>query len=636
MSIYDISVTALRAAQIGIATTGHNIANVNTPGYRRQEVEVATNVAVRTGSGFIGQGVVVSTVRRVYDDFLERQVGQSESQWAYLNQYLQSIQQIDNVLGDRSSGISSLLQKFFASWNAVANDPTSTSARQGVLTAANTLADNVNRLGDYLQSLQDSVNSDIQSLVAQINSTAASLASTNDRIASVQNSGQQPPNDLLDQRDRLVSQLNQMAGVTVVRDPTTGDYNVFLARGYQLVAGSRANPISADASYYDPLRIEVFDRTGNIQLSGNAMLGGQLGALLDYRAHELDAAQNALGRIAMALTQSVNDQHRLGQDMNGAAGGLLFSDLSGQAQVYSNVGNTSGAVVTATVNAASQLTTSDYRLSYDGTNYTLTRLSDGQSWSNASIATLANTAAQGFSLSISTTPNAGESFYIRPTAAAATGMGVEILDPALLAVAAPVRSSAAGANTGTARITQPVVDTSTQPPLNPNLTQTVTITFTSPTTYDVVGTGTGNPTGVAYVSGGSISFNGWTVQISGTPAAGDVFTIGPNTGGIMDNRNALAIAALQTDHTVVAGGNTLEGAYGLMVSGIGDRTAAIKINQEAQKNLYDQAVQTQQSASGVNLDEEAANLIRYQQSYQAAAQLIKTANTMFDTLLSLG
>ena len=293
--------------------------------------------------------------------------------------------------------------------------------------------------------------------------------------------------------------------------------------------------------------------------------------------------------------------------------------------------------MTAAVADASQLTTSDYSLLFSGGVYTLTRLSDSQSWSNANIATLATTAAQGFSLATSAAPNAGDSFLIRPTSIAATNMGVAISDPSKIAAAAPVQASATAANTGTAQITQqPVVDTGNQPPLNANLTSTVTFTFTGAAAFDVVGAGTGNPSGVAYTSGGNISYNGWTVQISGTPAAGDVFTIGINTGGTLDNRNALAIAALQNDKTVISGNNTLESAYTTLVTHIGNKTDETKINQKAQKNLLDQVMQAQQSFSGVNLDEEAANLIHYQQSYQASAQIIKTANIMFDTLLSLG
>ena len=636
MSTLSIGLTALQAAQVGLSTTGHNIANVNTIGYRRQQLIQATNDPVGSGNGYIGQGVNVTTIRRFYDDFLERQISQNESQLSYFDQYLQGLQQINNVMGDRSVGLSDAIQKFFKSWNDLSGNPASVPARQAVLGAANTVANNINGTGSYLQSLQVGVNSQIDALVSKINSLASSIAGMNQRISGAVSSGQSP-NDLLDQRDQLASDLNKLAGTTVIKDPTSGNFNIFMGSGYQLVGDGTAHLISATSSPYDPTRTEVFDVSGSLQLSVNSMIDGQLGAVLDYRSQVLDLAQNSLGRIAMALSQSVNDQHQLGQDLNGAAGGVFFNSMTALPQVFASSNNAGAAVVTAAVADASQLTTSDYSLLFSGGVYTLTRLSDSQSWSNASIATLATTAAQGFSLATSAAPNAGDSFLIRPTSIAATNMGVAISDPSKIAAAAPVRASATAANTGTAKITQqPIVDTSNQPPLNANLTSTVTFTFTGAAAFDVVGAGTGNPSGVAYTSGGNISYNGWTVQISGTPAAGDVFTIGINTGGTLDNRNALAIAALQNDKTVISGNNTLESAYTTLVTHIGNKTDETKINQKAQKNLLDQVMQAQQSFSGVNLDEEAANLIHYQQSYQASAQIIKTANIMFDTLLSLG
>lgn len=547
MSIYSISVSALRSAQVGIATTGHNIANANTEGFRRQEIVQTSTLPMSTGNGFIGQGVNVSTVRRIYDATLERQVTQTESQSAYQDQFLQSIEQIDDILGDRTAGFSAVIQNFFTSWNELADDPSSTAARQAVLGAANTVSNSLNSMGDYLQSLQSGISSDITSLVGQVNSYSASIASLNESIKNVQTSGLQPPNDLLDQRDQIVSTLNRLVGVSVLKDAATGDYNVFMA-GNQLVAGSIARPLVAQASQYDPARIDVFDPSGNTSLSSNAQIAGQLGALLDYRSQVLDVTQNSFGRIAIAMADGINALHTTGRDAAGTLGLDFFTSPDTLPQVFPSADNSGSAAVTATINNAGQLTTSDYQLSFNGGNYTLTRLSDGQSWSDPNIATLATTAAQGFALAAGAAPDAGDTFLIRPTAAAASNVEVAISDPALIAAA------------------------------------------------------------------------------SGASAAGD----------ILDNANALAIAALQSDRTLIAGNNTLESGYAALVSVVGNRTDGAKIGQKVQKNLLDQAKQAQQSASGVNLDEEAANLIKNQQAYQAAAQVIKTATTLFDTLLSIG
>lgn len=547
MSIYTSGVTALRAAQLGLATTGHNIANANTTGYRRQEIVQTTAIPVASGQGFIGQGTDVDTIKRVYDDFLDRQVSQNETSASYSEKYLEGVQQLDNVMGDRSSGLSAALQKFFQTWNDLANYPSSTTARQAVLGGAQTVSNSLDSLGTYVQSLKDAANTDIQGMVSKINSYATGIANLNKSIANASTMGQ-PPNDLLDQRDQLLSELNAIVGTTVLKDSATGNYNVFIGTGYQLVEGTSANSVTAARSQYDPTRLEVYDSAGATQLSGGAISGGELGAVLDYRSDVLDMAQNSLGRIAMVLADSVNTLHTAGVDYNGAAGGNFFSSMSAMPLTYASTSNTSAAVVTATLGTASQLTTSDYSLSFGGGVYTLQRLSDGQTWSDASLATLSTNAAQGFTLTTSLAPNAGDSFLIRPTAQGSTNLDVAISDPLEIAAA------------------------------------------------------------------------------DNTAVVGDT----------LNNENALAIAALQSTSGLIGGSATIEGGYALLVGEIGNVTDEAKISNTAQANLLAQTKAAQQSVSGVNLDEEAANLLRYQQAYQAAAQIIKSASSMFDTLLSLG
>ncbi len=547
MSIYTSGVTALRAAQLGLATTGHNIANANTTGYRRQEIVQTTAIPVASGQGFIGQGTDVDTIKRVYDDFLDRQVSQNETSASYSEKYLEGVQQLDNVMGDRSSGLSAALQKFFQTWNDLANYPSSTTARQAVLGGAQTVSNSLDSLGTYVQSLKDAANTDIQGMVSKINSYATGIANLNKSIANASTMGQ-PPNDLLDQRDQLLSELNAIVGTTVLKDSATGNYNVFIGTGYQLVEGTSANSVTAARSQYDPTRLEVYDSAGATQLSGGAISGGELGAVLDYRSDVLDMAQNSLGRIAMVLADSVNTLHTAGVDYNGAAGGNFFSSMSAMPLTYASTSNTSAAVVTATLGTTSQLTTSDYSLSFGGGVYTLQRLSDGQTWSDASLATLSTNAAQGFTLTTSLAPNAGDSFLIRPTAQGSTNLDVAISDPLEIAAA------------------------------------------------------------------------------DNTAVVGDT----------LNNENALAIAALQSTSGLIGGSATIEGGYALLVGEIGNVTDEAKISNTAQANLLAQTKAAQQSVSGVNLDEEAANLLRYQQAYQAAAQIIKSASSMFDTLLSLG
>jgi len=292
--------------------------------------------------------------------------------------------------------------------------------------------------------------------------------------------------------------------------------------------------------------------------------------------------------------------------------------------------NTGTLAVTAAVSNIAGLTTSDYRLAWTGANYTVTRLSDN---TVTTYATLPQT-IDGVTISGAGAPAAGDSFLIQPTRNAARAIGLALSDASAVAAAAPIRTAAGAANTGTGAISAGAVNP--PPPPNVNLQQPVTITFTGPATFNVAGAGTGNPAGVAYTPGGNISYNGWTLQISGTPAAGDTFTVAANTGGVADGRNALLLADLQTQSTLAGGTASYQGAYSQIVSAVGNQAREADVSAKAQASLVSEAQKAQQSLSGVNLDEEAANLLRYQQAYQASGKMLQIATSLFQSILDLG
>ncbi|MCE9640712.1 MAG: flagellar hook-associated protein FlgK [Betaproteobacteria bacterium] len=630
VGIYSLGISGLAAAQAGLVTTGHNITNAGTAGYHRQTIQQSAVTPLATGSGFFGQGVQVESVVRAYSQFLDSQLGQANAQASYYSAYLAQLSQIDNVVADTQAGLSPALQDFFAATQAVAAHPADVPSRQSLLSSGAALTSRFNALAARFDELRSGVNSQLSNTVSEVNSYAQQIAALNGRILLVQQNPNQPPNDLFDQRDLLVAKLNTLVGATVTPQ-TDGTVNVFIGNGQNLVVGRQAMTLTVAPAADDPQRLQIgYSMGGNtVPLNESSLQSGAVGGLLAFRANELDAAQNALGRIAVGLAQAFNDQQRLGQDLNGALGGNFFTPPA--PSVFANSGNTSGAVITASISSAGALTASDYRLAYDGTNYAVTRLSDN---TTTTYATLPQT-VDGVTIAIASgTPASGDSFLIEPTRNAARALAMNISDPAKIAAAAPIRTAAAGANTGAATLSAGTVNT--PPPPNANLQNPVTITFTGPGTFDVSGTGTGNPTGVAYTAGGSITYNGWTVQISGSPAAGDVFTVSSNSGGVADGRNALLLAGLQTSYTLAGGTATFQGAYSQMVSMIGNKTRQIDVTSQAQNTLVDQATQVQQSLSGVNLDEEAANLLRYQQAYQASGKMLQIASSLFQTILDLG
>ncbi|RFC37832.1 MAG: flagellar hook-associated protein 1 FlgK [Candidatus Nitrotoga sp. SPKER] len=634
IGIFGSGVSALNAAQIGLLTTEHNIANVNTPGFNRQEVLLGSRLAQASGAGFIGQGVNVSSVKRIYNEFLSNQVMQGQAQASQLETYANQIGQINNMLADPDAGLSPALQEFFSAVNDVASSPESQAARQSMLGSAQSLVSRFQSLNQRMSDINNSINGQITSSVTAINSYAQQIASMNKNIVLAQAAfNGQAPNDLLDQRDQLISQLNQEIKVSVVKQGD-GSLNVFIGAGQSLVVGEQVNTLQAVQALSDPSRLEVAYRSGAsvIRLQQNSLQGGNLGGLLAFRSESLDVEQNALGRVAMVLADTFNQQHKLGQDLNGTLGGNFFTQPV--PVVNTSAANTGSATVNASVVSPSALTGSDYSLQFNGgTAYTLTRLSDN---SVTVFATLPQTVD---GLTIATTVGAitGDSYTIRPTVNGARDIAVAISDPAKIAASMPIRTNASLANIGTGRISAGTVNTTL--PTNANLQQPVSIVFDSPpTTFTVTGVGIpGSPVaGVAYTAGSDVSYNGWTMQITGAPVAGDTFTVANNTNAATDNRNALLLASLQTQNTVAGGTASYQGAYAQLVSQVGNKTRELGTISLAQTSMVNQLIQTQQSVSGVNLDEEAANLIRYQRAYQAAGKAIQIAETLFDTLLSLG
>jgi len=634
-SLYGIGLSALNAAQLGLATAGHNIANANTPGYSRQRTEQANALPLQTGAGYVGQGTRVVTIQRVYEQYAANQVLQSTALSASYGAYSTALSQIDNLLADSSAGLAPGLQDYFSGVQNVANHPSDSAARTALLASGQALAARFHLLDGQLSDLRSGVNAQIDASVGAINGYARQIAQLNQRILVAQGAGGgQPPNDLLDQRDQLVARLNGQVSATVVRE-SDGSYNVFVGSGQPLVIASQSYALSSVADPTDPSRKTVALATaGNSVLLPEASLtGGQLGGMLAFRNEALEPARNELGRVAIAVATGINNQQSLGQDLTGALGSAFFT--LPPPQVVPNTLNTGTAQMTGTIAGGNALTASDYRLAFTGPNYTLTRLSDNVQQTITPVALGAGVTVDGFTLTLTAgAAAAGDAFLIRPTAQGAAGIDVALSDPARIAAAAPIRAAAGAANLGSGIISAGAVNGPAPP--NANLQQPVTLTFTGAGTYDVNGTGTGNPTGVAYTAGTTITYNGWTVSLNGAPQAGDTFTIVPNTAGSGDNRNALLMAGLETQKTVANGTATYQSAYAQLVASIGIQTADAQNMQAAEEAALMQATQLQQSVSGVNLDEEAANLMRYQQAYQAAGKVMQIADSLFKTLLDLG
>ena len=622
-SIFGIDLSALQAFQQAIEVTSNNVANASTPGYDEESIELATALPQNAGGFAIGSGVDVTGVQRAYSQAATTQLNTSQSTLSQLTALQNYTSQIDNLFGTTAGGLTTALQTYYSGWSAVADDPTSTSAREALLGDANALAANLNSTSSQLQGLNSDVNTRITADVNQINSISTQISSLNTQIAQSSGSGQ-APNQLLDQRDELVSNLSQLAGVTTTSN-SDGSINVYLGNGQPLVLDQNTYQLSTVPNEFNASQLEVASTASDGASISSSITSGDLGGLLAARTQAIDPALNQLGQIATAVAQTANTQQGSGLDLNGQLGSALFS--VGAPVATGSSANTDATTASVTLSNIGALTSDNYLLSYKGGAYTLTDATTGANIALTGAGTGASpltASSVGLSIVLSGTPASGDQFLIQPTAQAASTIGVAITDPSGLAAAGAIQTSVADTNTGSATIGPGTV----LDPTNPNLLNTTSIQFLTPTTYSVNGAGS-----FAYTSGGDVDLDGWQVQISGTPAAGDTFTVQSNAGGTGDNTNALAAANQQTTGVLSNGTISVSGAVGAMISGAGAIAQQVNTAQTAQTAVNTQATTNVQSISGVNLDEEAANLMQWQQAYQASAQALSVANGLFTTFL---
>ncbi len=630
------AVSGLMAFQRALSTTSHNIANVNTPGYSRQTAEFVTNPPAFFGGNYFGNGVSIASVTRAYDQFLTSEVRDSTSIFTRSQKFSELSGYIDDVLADPQGGISPILHDFFESVQDVADDPASSTARYALISSADTLAARFQSFDQRFEELTRNTGADIRSTVDDINALVGQIRDVNvtlNEFAPSAASTQQSA-DLLDKRDALLAELAQKVDISVV-DEGENNLSIFIGNGQTMLSGTSAFSLAAQPDNGDPSRdvisysglISVFDISSNLT-------GGELGGLLDFRNNVLEPTRNALGRTAIGLAETFNAQMRDGMDLNGNLGQDFFSYAAPQSIAFSS--NLGTPTVSTVVSDVTALTIDNYELEFDGANWSLT--SDSGSSATVANGAPATLVFEGLTLTINgATAVAGDRFTIKPTLAASGGLQVLTSDPNEIAAAAPIRSNASLNNLGSLDISAGIVTDAT----DPNLLNTATLTFDNPPTTlradaDVV------VGGVAYLAGAAIPFsnnmlvdaNGWQVSLNGAPQAGDVFSVESNVGGSGDNRNALILGNLQNVGVFDGGIATYQEDYGALVGFVGSQTLSANLERDAQESLLIQAIDRLSAKASVNLDEEAADLVRYQQAYEATARLISTAQTIFETLLN--
>ncbi|WP_455947722.1 flagellar hook-associated protein FlgK [Lelliottia jeotgali] len=619
-SVLSTGTSALLAFQRALATTSHNVANIKTPGYSRQKVDFATANPQNYGYGDVGNGTRITDVRRVADQLAISRLLDGSGELARLKQLSTMADRVDAMFSDASTNVAGVWSSFFDSVSGLSSNASGSADRQNVLDSGKTLANRFQQLNTQLNNLNGEVNNGLIAGATEINRLAQEIAQLNGSIGS--NAATAAP-DLLDRRDQLIANLvGYTGGNAVMQDG--GIMNVYTAGGQALVVGTTASKVTTVTDPYQPERLQLALESQGQKITINGKtLGGQIGGLLEFRDTVLTPAQAELGKLAIGMASSFNDVHRQGADLYGNMGGDFFT--IGNPRITANSSNTGTASMSASFGDLSKLDGQNIVMKFDGTQWQATRADTGAAIPMTGTGTATDPLVlNGVSLVMSGTPAKDDRFLLQPTAGVAGSMEVAITDTSRIAAAAPIKGTAAMANTGTGKLTGVKVTDAE----NAALRNPAAIVFISATEYTIDG---GAPN--TYTAGQTITANGWSFVLDGAPKQGDTFSIGPTPAGSSDNSNALLLAKVEDAKTFNAGTVTLNGALGGLTTQVGAAARSAEYSLQAQQVITDQAQAARDSISGVNLDEEAADMLRLQQAYQAASQLISTADTMFQTIL---
>lgn len=656
--LLSIGASGVLAQQKMLSTTSNNIANVSTAGYTRQSTVLTTNTS--------GLGVGDSSTRRVYDTYAQAQVWTDTSTYKKAQTSYDVLSQLDTYLSDTSTGLSESIDSVFSAFQSANTSPSSTAYRQSLLTSLSSTSNTISSVSGELSSLHETVNKNITSTVNDVNDMLTSLSDLNAQILKVPVADDDGTRaNLLDQRDQLITSLSEKIEIkTIPQDNGTTQVNLPSGEPLVLPGSSGAATLSVVAGDPNPQATSLKLQLGTVSIGlSSSNLGGTLGGYFSAR-DTIESTQKQVGQLSLALSDGINSQNKLGLNLNNQLGGDVFSIASIDGLAYS--GTSSGASVSASIvsGSGSNLTPNDFEVSYssifglsisliDGNNKTSV-YNDGLFSGTGSV----DLSDYGLSFDISSMSN-GDKFLIQPTLNAASSTQLANISQDDLALASPIKVSAASGNYGTATVALNSVSSTSalntsSTPLSIDSNAPSKIVINDAGEYEVYNASSSTPIAtlalsstfngsniMAAVYGASATtYPGFEVSISGSVKPGDEFNISFNQNGFSDNTNGLALANLSNKDLVRNGISTstdnkrsFNEAYNSTVASVGATVSSLKTSSTAADAKLTQSQSVYESIAGVSLDEEAANLIRYQQAYAASAKVITAAKETFDTLL---
>ena len=635
--LLSVATGAMIANQAVLQTTGNNIANVNTPGYSRQTAVLQTVQGQFTGGGYIGKGVALTTIERNYSEFLTRQSALAGATSAGDSARADKLTQLEGLFPGGTDGLGAAVSNLLNSFSDVASAPTDLTARTVTLTQIEETASRMRATSKSLDDLQSATAQEISQKVDAINTLAKNIADVNNQISKAQGNGQ-PPNDLLDQRDQLVRNLNQYIQTSSI-PASDGTVGLFIGGSQALVLGNTAATLKVTSDEFnDPLKTKLaLTRTGQtVTVDENSLGGGSVPGLLRFQNNDLVEGRNLLGRLTLAVSTSMNDQQKLGLDLDGNVGGNLFTPTDLTNNISSASTNTGSASLTLGISDLTKFVASDYEVSFtSGTTGSVTRKSDGVVTA-FDFGTTNPVIIDGLSISEAGAANAGDRFLVKPFSTSASNISAEFSTPRALAVASPIIGKMGATNTGSLQLSSLLAKTNAATPPQPT---PVVITFTGNNTYTRSDEVPPNTTTFTYTSGQAISSPDWSLVLQGSAKAGDTFTIAgikdaANNSGADYKLNAgNATAMMNLRDVAMFDGSALTDGYASLIAQIGVRSQSATYSANVSSSIAGNLETQRTAVSGVNLDEEASKLIQYQQAYQASAKVIQIAQSVFNTLI---
>lgn len=662
INLYQTGVSGLLSAQQQLATTGNNIANVNTEGYTRQRTEQGAAVGNYNGGNFVGSGTYVQDITRLYDQFSYKEQLLNKSNLGNADSISLDLNQLNEIMSFSSEAIDGSIQRFYQAVNSIADNPNDIGLRNIALSQANVLAQDFNSISNNLDQLEKSTNGEIEEMASKISQISLDLAKINEQILQnkdISQTGQ--PNDLLDKRDQLVNELGEYTSVSTIED-THGVMTVMIGNGATLVAGITPLTVSVEAGISDPLqtRLQLNSRNGKVALDASK-LGGAIAAKIEYRDEHITQARSELNRLAMAVSQTLNQSQAQGLDLNEEQGLDIFTDINSTllqtSRVLSSSKNSGSVEAGINITDVSLVPTNEFSVKYDGSDYIMTNTRDGSTTTLVETTPGVYPTEFGFEFTVNSgTPNANDSFTLRPTENSAALMKVTLNDPKGIAASSAIEVQADDNNVSNGavsivNVTDPEVARSFTDTVNADLT--VDVYESAPGVFDYRVFNAATPPPAATIASGSFAAGStavvdmppspataaFQIEIAGLPVgqgalAREKFTIS-DAFGSGNASNASLMAATQEEQILGGGKQTFSQALATATAQVGSSASSAELVADTAQALFTQAYNRNQSNSGVNLDEEAANLLKYQQAYQASSQIISVANTIFDTLLAV-